>query len=94
MRSNEGRKASVQLHDTRHHLGFVTQPKRFNVSITRAQALLIVIGDPTVLGFDPLWRGFMNFVHIKGGWTGMPIPWNPTAAVPVVEPGTQGPQAP
>jgi len=30
------------------------------VAITRAQALLIVLGDPEVLGKDELWRTFLE----------------------------------
>jgi len=63
--------------DIKHTLGFVANPRRFNVAITRAQALLIVIGDPDVLSLDPLWRGFMNHVYLGGGWKGVNPDWDP-----------------
>ena len=47
--------------------------------MTRAQGLLYVVGDPAVLGLDPLWRGFLNYVHQNGGWRGGDIPWDPNA---------------
>ncbi|EMD34729.1 hypothetical protein CERSUDRAFT_97310 [Gelatoporia subvermispora B] len=69
------------VHDIKHALGFVTNPRRFNVAVTRAQALLIVIGDPSVLSLDPLWRGFMNYVFINGGWKGDAPAWDTSAPV-------------
>ena len=51
------------------------------VAVTRAQALLIIIGDPSVLSLDPLWRSFMNFVYLNNGWTGSPITWDPHAPI-------------
>ncbi|CAE6366471.1 unnamed protein product [Rhizoctonia solani] len=65
--------------DLKHTLGFVANPKRLNVAITRAQSLLVVVGDPLVLGLDTLWRRFLYFVHRSGGWKGTPFPWNPDA---------------
>lgn len=35
---------------------FWSNPKRFNVAITRSQALLVVVGHPAVLSADPHWR--------------------------------------
>ncbi|KIM34474.1 hypothetical protein M408DRAFT_325870 [Serendipita vermifera MAFF 305830] len=65
--------------DIKHSLGFVATPRRFNVAMTRAQALLIVIGDPNVLSLDPLWRSFLNYIYNSGGWTGRPLPcWDTT----------------
>ncbi|CAE6393339.1 unnamed protein product [Rhizoctonia solani] len=61
--------------DLRHTLGFVANDRRFNVTITRAQALLIIVGDASVLGLDPLWRSFLSYIHQEGGWKGNPIPW-------------------
>jgi hypothetical protein len=46
--------------------------------VTRAKALLVVVGNPAVLGLDPLWRRFLNFVYKGGGWTGSSGPtWDP-----------------
>ena len=35
--------------DAQSHLGFLTNPRRFNVAITRARALLVVVGNPHLL---------------------------------------------
>jgi helicase MOV-10 len=48
------------------------------VAVTRAKALLIIVGNPHVLGLDPLWKAFLTYIHKNGGWTGSPdIPWDP-----------------
>eukprot|EP01127_Copromyxa_protea_P024214 TRINITY_DN9411_c0_g1_i1.p1 TRINITY_DN9411_c0_g1~~TRINITY_DN9411_c0_g1_i1.p1 ORF type:complete len:616 (+),score=114.53 TRINITY_DN9411_c0_g1_i1:777-2624(+) len=47
--------------DYAHNLGFLKNPKRFNVAITRAQSLLIVIGNPFVLMEDPSWNAMLTF---------------------------------
>ncbi|KAG1732660.1 RNA helicase [Suillus paluster] len=67
--------------DLKRTLGFVANPRRFNVAVTRAQALLIVIGDPNVLSLDPLWRSFLNYIHLNGGWAGPEPTWNTTETV-------------
>ncbi|GJJ10625.1 hypothetical protein Clacol_004852 [Clathrus columnatus] len=67
--------------DLRHTLGFVASPRRFNVAVTRAQALLIVVGDPSVLSLDPLWRGFLNYIHLEGGWRGVQPDWDTSAPI-------------
>lgn len=41
-------------------IGFLANPKRFNTAITRAKALLIVIGNPYVLQKDHYWRRFAS----------------------------------
>jgi superfamily I DNA and/or RNA helicase len=37
-------------------IGFLNNPKRFNVAITRAQALVIVVGNPFMLKADDNWE--------------------------------------
>ena len=51
------------------------------VAVTRAQALLIVIGDPMVLSLDPLWKTFINYIYVNGGCTGKRIDWDPYETV-------------
>ena len=59
--SSEGSRAS---------LGFLACQKRFNVAVTRAQSLLVVVGDPALLITEPCWRQFLRHVVQQGGFTG------------------------
>eukprot|EP00163_Fabomonas_tropica_P032640 TRINITY_DN8299_c0_g1_i1.p1 TRINITY_DN8299_c0_g1~~TRINITY_DN8299_c0_g1_i1.p1 ORF type:complete len:1161 (-),score=257.62 TRINITY_DN8299_c0_g1_i1:2036-5518(-) len=56
--------------DAKHHLGFLANPKRFNVSVTRARALLVVVGSATVLRFDPNWKTLIDECELNGALTG------------------------
>ncbi len=57
--------------DQRHNLGFIGEPKRFNVAITRPQALLIVIGNPYVLASDSKnWNKLLQFALANRCYTG------------------------
>lgn len=67
-------------HDVRYNLGFIAHPKRFNVAMTRAKALLIVIGCPSVLALDKEnWLPFLQYCHDNGAMVGEP--WDPSSAV-------------
>ena len=62
-------------YDARHNLGFLDNPKRFNVAITRACALLIVIGNPAVLAVDKKhWGALQAMCFAKGAYRGVPPP--------------------
>ena len=49
--------------------------------MTRAKALLIVVGDSAILCVDPLWRAFLNYVYLHGGWCGDTPTWDVEADV-------------
>ncbi|XP_023709767.1 putative helicase MOV-10 isoform X2 [Cryptotermes secundus] len=59
--------------DYKFHLGFLKNPKRFNVALTRSKALLITVGDPDILQCDVHWREFILFCKNNGGYTGVPL---------------------
>uniref|UniRef100_A0AAR2K6N0 RNA helicase n=1 Tax=Pygocentrus nattereri TaxID=42514 RepID=A0AAR2K6N0_PYGNA len=42
--------------DQDFNIGFLTNEKRFNVAMTRAKALLIVVGNPVILNKNPTWQ--------------------------------------
>ncbi|KAM3877752.1 putative helicase mov-10-B.1 [Diretmus argenteus] len=42
--------------DQDFNIGFLSNEKRFNVAMTRAKSLLIVVGNPVILNKDPIWQ--------------------------------------
>ncbi|XP_068450132.1 putative helicase mov-10-B.1 [Clinocottus analis] len=51
-------------------IGFLSNEKRFNVALTRARSLLIVVGNPVILKKDPTWEKFINYCVEEKGYTG------------------------
>ena len=59
------------IHDLKYNPGFVANEKRFNVAITRAKFLLIVVGNPRVLATDEKnWLPLLRFCRDKQSWLG------------------------
>jgi AAA domain len=52
------------------YLGLWNNPKRFNVAITRAKALLVVVGHPAVLTEDPSWKELLRHCASIGAFRG------------------------
>jgi len=41
---------------------------RFNVALTRAKALMIVVGNPNLLIVDSNWKALIDYVQEKGSF--------------------------
>ncbi|XP_041952751.1 putative helicase mov-10-B.1 isoform X1 [Alosa sapidissima] len=63
--------------DQKFNIGFLKNEKRFNVAMTRAKALLIVVGNPVILRTDPTWGSFIRYCVEQGGYTGCPLSDSP-----------------
>ena len=60
--------------DASRGLGFLQCEKRFNVAITRAMSLLIVIGDPHLLAEDHSWKEFLKHCIDLKAYKGCDLP--------------------
>ncbi|XP_031475278.1 probable RNA helicase SDE3 [Nymphaea colorata] len=60
--------------DQKHHLGFLCNPKRFNVAITRARSLLIIVGNPHVICKDVHWNQLLGHCTEHDSYQGCPLP--------------------
>ena len=60
--------------DASRGLGFLQCEKRFNVAITRAMSLLIVIGDPHLLAQDQSWSEFLKHCILLKTYKGCDLP--------------------
>uniref|UniRef100_A0A9J7ZVQ7 RNA helicase n=1 Tax=Cyprinus carpio carpio TaxID=630221 RepID=A0A9J7ZVQ7_CYPCA len=56
--------------DQDFNIGFLSNEKRFNVAMTRAKALLVVVGNPVILSKDPTWQRFIRYCELEQGYTG------------------------
>jgi RNA helicase armi len=66
VRSNKKYLAS----DIKYTMGFISSPRRLNVSITRAKALMIIVGNPQLLSVDRCWRSVIKYCTDKGSFVG------------------------
>ncbi|CAM4716229.1 unnamed protein product [Leuciscus chuanchicus] len=59
--------------DETFSIGFLKNEKRFNVAVTRAKSLFIMVGNPFILRTDEIWGRFIDFCSEQGGYTGLPL---------------------
>eukprot|EP01114_Cavostelium_apophysatum_P015339 TRINITY_DN4152_c0_g1_i1.p1 TRINITY_DN4152_c0_g1~~TRINITY_DN4152_c0_g1_i1.p1 ORF type:complete len:1313 (-),score=347.23 TRINITY_DN4152_c0_g1_i1:70-3933(-) len=59
--------------DKKHNIGLIGNPKAFNVAVTRAKALLVVVGNPFILVQDPLWRSLLKYCVRHNAYRGVSI---------------------
>lgn len=58
-------------HDLKYNLGFVSNPKRFNVAVSRAMSLLIIVGNPFLLStFDKCWLELIRYCIENDAYVG------------------------
>mmetsp|Transcript_19485 Transcript_19485/g.42380 ORF Transcript_19485/g.42380 Transcript_19485/m.42380 type:complete len:1342 (-) Transcript_19485:1717-5742(-) len=58
--------------DVKRRAGVFRQPKTTNVALTRAEHLLVVVGNPNVMAQCPIWRQWLWFCLRNGLWYGDP----------------------
>ncbi|PNG71053.1 Regulator of nonsense transcripts 1, partial [Tetrabaena socialis] len=47
-------------------IGFLADPRRLNVALTRARFGLVVLGNPRVLSRQPLWNSLLSYFKEAG----------------------------
>ncbi|AWP02474.1 putative helicase mov-10-B.1 [Scophthalmus maximus] len=59
--------------DKDFNIGFLSNEKRFNVAVTRARSLLIIVGNPVILNKDSTWEKFISYCVKEKGYAGFDI---------------------
>ncbi|BBN09990.1 hypothetical protein MPTK1_5g00070 [Marchantia polymorpha subsp. ruderalis] len=60
----------VQADVKDNQIGFLGNAKRFNVAITRAKAMLVVVGHPLVLAQDENWSELLRYCLVRDAFRG------------------------
>lgn len=62
---------SVDMHRA---LGFVANARRLNVALSRARAVLIILGNPHLLALDMHWRSVLKYCVENNAYSGCDLP--------------------
>ena len=72
VRSNE----TLLQEDVRHFLGFIKNPKRMNVALTRAHIAVLLFCNPHLLSLDPLWNKVIKYAVTSNKYMGCDLPYD------------------
>lgn len=64
-------KVRVRSDAPNEDFGVVYNAKRFNVAVTRGEALLCIVGNPSVLLHDPNWHAYIAYIVRHGSYAGI-----------------------
>ncbi|XP_023946786.2 probable RNA helicase armi [Bicyclus anynana] len=65
---------SIVEDDMKYHLGFLKNPKRLNVALTRAHVASILFCNPHLLNKDPLWNKVISYAVTNEKYMGCDLP--------------------
>ncbi|KAL3507870.1 hypothetical protein ACH5RR_033252 [Cinchona calisaya] len=60
--------------DKIYYLGFLSNPRRFNVAVTRARSLLILVGNPHIICKDEHWNKILWYCSDNNSYQGCFLP--------------------
>ncbi|KAL6265201.1 hypothetical protein P5V15_005285 [Pogonomyrmex californicus] len=61
-------RSKIFEHHNKEHIGFLSNEKRFNVALTRAKALMIIIGNPRILCQNKHWEVLWKYCKKNNGY--------------------------
>lgn len=65
--------ASAREKDRKFNLGFLTAKERINVALSRAKALLIIVGDPSTMVLNHKWKKVLGSALSSNNYLGCNI---------------------
>jgi len=65
-REKEAVLLSLVRSNDRSEIGFLNEPRRFNVALTRARRKAVVVGDASTVSVGPVFDGFLRYVDEEG----------------------------
>jgi len=68
---SKDRKALRKMEDSANGIGIFSNPKRFNVAISRAKSLMVVVGNPFILAKKSWWKTILTYCIERRAYSGV-----------------------